>query len=142
MKIFEDITIKWDGREHTIPSEKVMRAIGLIEEHLTMKEIGEAVHSSGGIAFTKVAAAYGAILRFAGADITDEQVYAGLFSMSKEKNNVQAVLNGLLAMMIPPSAYKDAAKKAVEDAVSSGKAKPIAVNSSKPRTRQRSATSG
>ena len=146
-KIFEDIKIKWDGTEYTIPSKKVMMAIALIEEHVTFSELGEAVRKRGGFSLVKISAAYGSVLRFAGAEVSDEEVYGELLSNEKMATNLQSVLNGLLAMMIPPSAIKDASKKALSgeaDSVASGKSRVTRMDearSSAQRTRRRSATS-
>ena len=56
---------------------------------------------------------YGAIIRCAGANVTDEQVYGGIFMVGGQAQVVSAI-QAMLMMMIPPSALtskKDDAKK-------------------------------
>lgn len=153
-RIFEDVKIKWDGQEYSIKSEKVLQAIAIIEEHITFSEIGEASQKKGGVSLVKIAQAYGSVLRFAGADVTDEAVYEGLFGNKNMSGNIQSVLNGLLAMMIPPSVLRETAKSVLSgeaDSKSAGKTGAPApgkspeilagvARSSGRRTRRRSAT--
>lgn len=134
MSIFEDVKIKWksskDGsdkvEQFTIPSDKVMRAIAAIEEHVTLVELGAAMQTRGSIPLVKLSRAYAEVLRIAGKPITDEEVYESMFVGTMGSNNIMPIVNGLLMMMIPPSTVKTDVSK-VED-TSQGNERPAAAN--------------
>ena len=108
MGVFDDIRLNWQGTDYVIPANKVMGAIARIEDIITLTEIYEASQRRS-VKFSRVASAYAAVLRYAGVQVSDEQVYLGLF-----KDNTAAVVNaalaGLLQMMLPPdsASQKDA----------------------------------
>jgi hypothetical protein len=104
MKVFEDVTLAWKGQEFKIESTKVMGAIAKIEEVITLKELGEYANK-GDAPMAKLAMAFGSVLRYAGARVSDDEVYAGMFS-GESGASVMASLSNLLAMMIPPSALQ------------------------------------
>lgn len=100
MGAFDDIKLDWHGKEYTIPANRVLRAIACIEDVLTLNEL--ATYSArNAVPFAKIASAYGAVLRYAGATVTDEDVYAGMLQSEDEGVTVTAALGGLLAMMMP-----------------------------------------
>lgn len=103
MGIFEDIRLNWQGVDYVVPSNKVMGAIARIEDVITLTEIYEASQHRS-VKFSRVASAYAAVLRYAGATVTDEEVYAGMFAGQSAAAAVRDALTGLLGMMIPPSA--------------------------------------
>ncbi|HEV7284317.1 MAG TPA: hypothetical protein VGN75_05630 [Kaistia sp.] len=100
MGVFDDIRLNWQGTDYVIPANKVMGAIARIEDVITLTEIIQ-MSRQGRVKFAAIASAYAAVLRYAGVQITDEQVYQGLF-----KDNTAAIVNaalaGLLQMMLPP----------------------------------------
>lgn len=132
-KIFEDIVLKWgpkkeDGRqpEYRIAANRVMMAIAVIEEHVTLAELGAAIRT-GRAPMAKLAGAYAALLRYAGCDVTHEQVYAQLFS---DTNNglssatLSSIVTGLLMMMMPKSVIEKAGtEEAPSDSSGAGKQK-------------------
>lgn len=101
MQIFDDITFGWDGREYKIPSNRVLGAIARIEEIMTFQEL-VIYQARGTLPLVKLSQAYGSALRYAGAIVTDEQVYYGMFSGSDDKNSrMVTALTTLLMMMVP-----------------------------------------
>jgi len=114
MQTFEDVKLSWHGTGYTIPANRVMGAIARIEAQVTLSELIE-MSQKGRIRFSSIAAAYASVLRYAGADLTDEACYIGLF-----KENSAAVANaalaGLLQMLLPPETFagKDAPQGNVE----------------------------
>lgn len=113
--IFEEITLGWDGKQYKIPANRVMAAIGVVEKHVTLGELAKWQADPEKLRLTQLTAAYGAIIRFAGATVSDEQIYAGLFQQGGQ-TQVVAAIQGMLMMMIPPSALAgkaDAKKKPV-----------------------------
>lgn len=132
MKSFEDIKLNWKGEQLVIPSNKVMRAIALIENSVTMHELG-AFHQRGTAPMARIAMAYADVINFAGGKATAEEVYAGMFSGGDTAGAAQAAIDGLLQLMLPPG------DMSVE--VSPKKLKAAAPSSRK-RTKQRSEASG
>lgn len=108
MGVFRDIILPWKGTDYTIPSKKVMGAIAAIEDVLTIKELYDA-SSGGNIKFTRIAGAFGAALRYAGAEVEDDEVYAAMFAGEESQAVVVTAITGLLTMMIPPGAVQESA---------------------------------
>lgn len=121
MGIFEPIELTWKGETIIIPSDQVMRAISCVEEVLTIGEIYQ-MHESGKIALTKLAAAYGAVLRFGGISVKVEEVYAGMFS-EQSAFKVMDALGIILNMMIPKEVKDAAAAESAEPAAGEAKKK-------------------
>ena len=115
MSIFQEIVLEWAGQEYKIAPDKVMGAIATIEDIVTLKEIGEYAQR-GNPSISKIAMAYGAVLRYAGAKIRDDEVYAGMFSGESSSSAMSSISN-LLMMMIPPAAVKSQGKDQAEPTV-------------------------
>lgn len=97
MSIFEEVGLTWQGKEYTVPADKVMGLVEVVEDIITIEEL-----SGRGIKRAKVARAFAAALRYAGAGKIDHQdVYNQLFGADAMISTTAAV-NGLLSLMIPP----------------------------------------
>lgn len=105
MSIFEDISLEWKGETFTIPSKRVMKAIAVVESEVTLGELWQQ-QAEGKVKLTQLSAAFGKLLRFAGAKVEDEEVYEGMFGRVDDKVSAVNALNTLLALVIPPSAMK------------------------------------
>jgi hypothetical protein len=101
MNIFDPVTLTWNGAEHEVAPDKIMGLIARIEEIVTLSEI-HAAAQRGGMPLAKLAMAYGAALRYAGARLDDAEVYASFFN-SESAESIPAAVSALLAMMVPPS---------------------------------------
>jgi hypothetical protein len=132
MAIFQQMTLSWNGRDHTVPADRMLGAIAVIEDIVTFPEL--IIMMNGKPNMSRLARAYGALLRYAGAWVGDEEVYDGLFKPGEAQKQIAAAINTLLAMMTPPSA--------IAEAPSSGN-RPAAPSSSLKRSsRQRSEAAG
>jgi len=125
MAIFEEVSLTWEGKEYKIEPTKVMGAIAKIEEIITLKELLE-YFQKGDAPMAKLSMSFATVLRYAGAKVTDEEVYSGMFQDGLQDNIMNSIYN-LLFMMIPPSAINKPGK--VQAVPTGGK------NSSKKRTR-------
>lgn len=114
MQGFEDVTLSWKGMEFTVPANKQLMLIARIEDALAGEKGEQAISvlfRRGGPPFSRLAVAYGAALRFAGARVTDEEVYLTIQSDIAEKSKaavaatMQAMLAGLIAIISPPASY-------------------------------------
>jgi hypothetical protein len=109
MGIFSPFTFSWDGVDYTISGDRTMGACETVEEIVTLGEVHEMVSDPRLAKITRISRAWGALLRYAGATVTDEQVYEGMFKGAKdESSRVVVALWSLLKLMVPPSAMAEA----------------------------------
>lgn len=105
MGVFSDIELEWESKVFTIPSNRVMKAIALIEETITLGEF-QAFALRGTAPLAKLCMAYGSVLRFAGARVTDDEVYDAAFSGEKAQVSMMAAIMNLMKMMLPAQARR------------------------------------
>lgn len=98
--IFDPVTLTWKGADHEVAPDKIMGLIARIEEIVTLSEI-HAAAQKGGMPLAKLAMAYGSALRYAGARVADDEVYASFFEAGSDA--IPAAISALLSMMVPPS---------------------------------------
>lgn len=99
--VFEPVKLGWQGKVYLLPANRVLGAVARIEEVITLAELAK--HASGGNApLARIARAYGSVLRYVGADVEDDDVYAGMFGGAEARELVSAAVQGLLSMMISP----------------------------------------
>lgn len=137
MAIFEDIELEWEGVPYRLKGDgDIMRAIAAVEDHVTVGELVEA-SKSGRMPLGKLSCAFAAVLRQAGARVTDAEVYAGMW---KDGGSVPMIIDAvqhLLAMMMPPSVMQDAAAETEAAAGEKhAKKKPKSGSRSKPTKSQ------
>jgi hypothetical protein len=137
MSAFSDIELEWGSRIYTIKSHRVMGAIARIEDIITLPEL-KTYQERRAAPLGKLSMAYGAVLRYAGVNVRDDEVYETVFSGTASNHVIVAIMN-IMQMMIPKSALAqlDAAdpKSSENDLGNSG---ATAAASSKKRTKQRS----
>lgn len=102
MSVFQDVCIEWDGKKYTIPSDQVLKAIAIIEEHFTIQQLISNMSNSENIKLVKLTSCIGEVLRYAGADVSDEKVYAGMFKEGEAREKVMQTIQVLVMMMLPP----------------------------------------
>lgn len=139
MGIFDPITLKLKGREYVIPAHKVMGAICCIEDVVTLEEMRRyGLKETAPLG--KLAAAYSAVLRYAGAkpeDCEPDAIYAAMIR-GGEADAVTAAVLALLGMMIPPDRIAESNGKEAPR----GNASTTAPPSSKKHTGPRSGANG
>lgn len=100
---FDDVVFDWHGKEYRIPANRMLGAIARVEDVITMGQLGQ--HTQRGTPpVSKVAQAYGAVLRYAGVRVTDDEVYCGMFANGDLNNAVTDAVNSLFHIMMPPAA--------------------------------------
>jgi hypothetical protein len=89
--------------------------IGKIEERITLWELNTYAQNPEKMQFRKVATGFAIALRHAGAKVTDEEVYEGMFDF-RDQSRAASALATLITMMVPPEALqeKDDDKKKAE----------------------------
>lgn len=138
---FDDVTIEWRGKPYTIPARNMMGAIARIEDHVTMPELGR-YGDRQTVPLSRLASAFASVLRFAGCQVKDEEVYSAMFEGEDVQKAVGASMQVLMTMMVPKSARdKQEANQANGEAPASapGKPAPAASVSSPKHTSSRSA---
>lgn len=110
--IFEPIKLTWKGAEFTIAPDRVLGCIAQIEEVLPIGELARL--SVGDLKLAKLSRAFAVALRYAGAQVSDEEVYSGLFTDLGGDMYVKAraYVFALQAMMLPPEHLRKAGKEA------------------------------
>lgn len=133
MAVFEDIELEWKGVTYTLNGDdKVMRAIAAVEDHVTISEL-QASMQSGNIALGKLSIAYSVLLKFAGCfGVTSAQVYQGMWDGGVSQEAIGEAIGSLIAIMIPPDAFRDDSAPKPDGKKKTGKKKA----SSKRRTRR------
>ena len=117
MSIFHEVGLTWKGTEYTVPSDKVMGLIEVVEEVITIEELT----STDKIQRAKISKAYAVALRYAGAaDATQQEVYTSFFDPTKFVE-MQTIVTSLLMMMIPPEHLQQPAPKAKPPAKRKGR---------------------
>lgn len=115
--IFRDIDFTWKGEVVKLESKNVMRAISVVEDVITLKELSEYSSSPAGVRFSRLSRAYGSLLRHCGQQVSDEEVYAEMFaslaSDDKERGArlVYQSVDGLLRLMLPPGITDQSVEK-------------------------------
>lgn len=125
-RVFEDITLQWQGTDYVIRSDRVMGAISRIERVVTLYELLQMTAVQGAPSVSAVSMAFASILRYAGCDITDAEVYDGMWEGEELHAKTQAAVEVLLRMMVPPARQaKPAVPATAEEAAHMGEGGPI-----------------
>lgn len=113
MRGFETVTLRWQGGEYAIPPERQLRLIADLEDILATPGTPAvlALTSKNTPNYARLSEAYGAALRFAGAEVEDAEIYLHLQDLLSEGDPSAAILVqreviGLLAIMSPPAHRK------------------------------------
>jgi hypothetical protein len=143
MGAFQDIELVWRGQTYVVKAHRVMGAIYRIEDLITLDEFTEYAQR-GAAPLAKLCGAYSAVLKYAGASVSSEDVYAELFKDANQKQAVMEAVINLMQMMLPADARaKVNAVLAQGDGVAApGNLPAAAAASSKRRTKPRSQKAG
>lgn len=128
-RIFKDITLTWKGEDYTVPADKVMELLGVVEEHVVIEDCGsrpKRVRISKGFA---AAIRYAASINRKTVIVDEEEVYDSLFAGGPERNAVYTIL-----MMAIPPGHLQGKTEALEPEQAGTKARSGATASSKKRT--------
>jgi hypothetical protein len=101
----QDVTLVWKGTEYRVEAREVLPLIAKVEDVITLGELVDA-SNTGKVPIAKLSKAFGVALRYAGAKVTDDEMYAGMFSGEK-LSAVRMSIMALIGMMVPPEALQD-----------------------------------
>jgi len=142
MAIFNPVIFGWGGNDYTVPAERVLGLVAEIEEVITFTDL---IATKDRPNLSKLARAYSAALRYAGAKISDEEVYQGLFKPGGAVFlEMQKAIIVLMAIMMPPGAVTGANSEAGSKSGASfgGNSQAAPTRSSKRSSKRRSAAAG
>lgn len=100
--MFKPIQIDWKGKPVTIPANRLLGAVAAIEEVITFNELLN-YSQRGAYPAARIAKAYGELLRYAGEQVTDDEIYLGIFGDDVNAANVTGSMQLLMMIMVPPS---------------------------------------
>ena len=115
MSVFREVRLSWKDQEFVIKPNEVMGAIAKVEEIITLQELFD-FYQKGNAPLAKLAIAFTAVLTYAGAKVSEDQVYEAMFNRDGQ-NSMVASINTLLSMMIPPSSLVKAGKEDADPTV-------------------------
>jgi hypothetical protein len=103
--MFQTVEITWRDEHYVIPPDKVLPAIAVLEQYVTMGDLARDA-KTGSFRLALIAGAWGALLRHLGSKATDDEVYVELFHGKQEevKAKIFVAVNTLLVLMVPPQA--------------------------------------
>lgn len=110
MSFGSPVTLTFEDKKYEIPADKILPLIAQIENVITLGQLLDEQNPAP----AKLSMAYGIALRYAGAKVTDGEIYTSIFKNNSAQMMAEAV-SGLMALMIPP--------EAIQKKVSSGKKK-------------------
>jgi hypothetical protein len=113
---FEPVTLSWKGEDFTVPADRVFGMIGQIEEIILSGESVPAVLLllSNRVSQHRLSCAFGAALRYAGASVSDEEIYLSIQdSLANDDMDgaiaLQRSVLAILSILSPPFAANLAA---------------------------------
>jgi hypothetical protein len=122
MTVFRDVTITWRGNEYSVtPSLKMLRTIEMMG--ISIFGVASSVQS-GTPAFASIASIAGVLLRAAGANVSDDEVFAEM-QKSLRNENAQSVVEmmGSILMAFNPVEQDGGKADAQSEGRSVGRAK-------------------
>lgn len=117
MAFFEEVQLSWKGKSYAIAADNVLMAIAKIEDVLTLGELATCM-ANRRLPLAKLAAAFGILLRHAGAEVSNDEVYSGMFAEAGRHLQQQAFAAALTLhkLMVPPEHLRAAEGKAAAGA--------------------------
>lgn len=113
MRGFEDVTLSWQGRDFVVPANRVFELVRRVETTIMDGKPTAAfvLLLNNAVPQSVLAMAYSEALRFAGADVTAEEVYLTVMNgfatnAADAAISVQQAIIGLLCIIAPPMAYE------------------------------------
>lgn len=143
MKGFEPVTLHWRGEAYTVPADRQLRMIAEIEDSISNSKGIPAILLllERRVDMARLAMAYGVALRYAGANVTDEEIHLSITADIADGSAAAAIkmemaVLGLLDIIAPPVA------KAVTKDTDFDMEKPSPADGSEPSTASSSETDG
>lgn len=109
MSVFRDVTITWRGKEYVVtPSLRMLRTIEMMG--ISIFGVASSIQS-GTPAFASLATIAGVMLRSAGANVSDDEIFADMQNALKSEK-AQSVVEMMGAILMAFNPVEDDAGKA------------------------------
>lgn len=102
MSVFQDVELKFNGKSHFIPANKVLKTICKLEAEISLEQL-----MSGDIRPGKLAQLFNMVLMDAGSGDVSDEIYSSFFGSKTSAENAGNATTALLLMMIPPEHLKN-----------------------------------
>jgi len=116
--MMQDFTLPWRDETKIITAKRIVGAVAVVESHITVFDLCDSIATCKFPPVSTLTRAYFALLRYAGFNVTDTDVYEWLLSDGANLQNVTECLNTLMELMIPESVRKgggDSSKPPLEE---------------------------
>jgi hypothetical protein len=118
MSVFRDVTITWRGKEYIVtPSIRMLRTIEMMG--ISLFSVATSI-SSGAPAFASLSSIAGVMLRSAGADVSDDDVYAEM-QKSLTSGNAQSIVEMMGVILVAFNPVEEDTGKADAQSASQSK---------------------
>lgn len=107
--MFDPIEIEHNGVTKTIKANEIMPLISQVERIISLPRLMESVQN-GEPPMGAMSMAYGKILRHAGFNVRDDQVYSEMFTGEGAMKAASDAAQSLLMLMVPPNVLNDKKK--------------------------------
>jgi hypothetical protein len=92
-----NLKIEWAGKEYTILASEAFEVADLVEDVITISEIPELAAKPK---LTTIAKVYGIMLRFAGAEVTNEEIRLAILSQMKSGQAEKAIADQAITALL------------------------------------------
>jgi hypothetical protein len=114
MRVFEDFRIEWNGKEVVVPSHRMMGLVHTVETIIPPLKLsammGELASDPSSIRPALISQVLSAILRYAGQNVSEEDVYNGLFGDAEKVYAVAVTIAAVIEGITPVSVREKFAK--------------------------------
>jgi hypothetical protein len=115
MRVFEDFRIEWDGDEIVVPSNRMMGLVHTVETIIPPLKLSgmmaDLARDPTCIKPAMISQVLSAVLRYAGKNISDEEVYNGLFGKGDAVYAMAVTIAALIEGITPESVKREMAKE-------------------------------
>jgi hypothetical protein len=115
MRIFEDFRIEWNGEEIVVPSNRMMGLVHTVETIVPPLKLSAMMADLGrdptSIRPAMISQVLSAVLRYAGKNVTEEEVYNGLFGKGDAVYAMAVTIAALIEGITPESVKREFAKE-------------------------------
>jgi hypothetical protein len=100
--MFEDLRLRWDGRDYVIPRDQITMAAAVVENTCTLDELCGFLARQA-VPYAKVSCIYADLLRFAGkSDVSANDVFARMFEAGGAmQRDAAVVVQYIVERMLP-----------------------------------------
>ena len=106
MALFEDLTLTWKGKARTVKANNMLSLIARVEDVLTLNELFN-YSQKGAAPIAKLSQCYGIMLRYAGHEVIDDEIYESIATGGDTSASVATMT--VLQMMTPPERFAEPA---------------------------------